>query len=90
MTSPESEDDVRRVVEGDPGRWKEFPTASFVERYAENLTGVRWVLFYEGGRPDLIAYAEARDFTKELIIYHRTGGDAAIRGLLNEPSPDAR
>lgn len=88
MTTRESRDEVQTVVAGTPTDWMRFPDAGFVERHAQNLTGVHWVVFLEQGGTDLLAYADAREFTRELIIYLHTGGGAAVRKILNEPSAD--
>lgn len=66
-------------------KWKTF---SAEQPYLVNLNvssgQVLWVLFYDHSNQNLIGFAEAQAFTRELMVYHRLGKHKEIEDILNK------
>lgn len=85
LTSERTLDVVSEVVDTH-SQWESFDAANlYVQAFSENIAHVRWVLFYQQDK--LIAFANAKDFARELSVYHRAGEDGRISGILNRRTP---
>lgn len=67
------------------GTWDSFDAESV---YLENIPFVgsrlRWVLFYDKEPSNLVAFAEADEFTRELMTYRRANRNDQVRNVLND------
>lgn len=69
--------------------WHNFPAEEiYLEAFAPNMAHLQWVLFYDVPRQLPVAYAEAQNFTQELMVYHRLKQHNKIDELLNAGRPN--
>lgn len=86
LTSKTTRADLEAVVT-DGNQWKTFNAEQF---YLVNLNQdsaqVQWVLFYDQSAQNLVGFADAQAFIRELMAYHRLGKHEEIEAILNHPS----
>jgi hypothetical protein len=88
LTNSETKRYIRQeVIEG--LRWESFPDREFIDRFKVPNPDVDYVLFYHGDQKNLIAYADARLFASELMLYAQTGGKAIIESVFNRKYPES-
>jgi hypothetical protein len=91
MTNQETKRDIETVINNfyhNPDTILNFPDSSVLKRFSDGNGGIKWVVFLKETGGQLIAYADARSFTKELTIHYRLGDREYIRRLLNKPDPN--
>lgn len=78
-----------RFIQGLPPPEKfEFPSKEFFKKFRIPEPEVKYVLFFDGTNNQLIGYAPAILFAKELLVYLETGNQSTIENILNNPSMD--
>ncbi len=65
--------------------WDTFPQGDFVEEYGVEPPIVDCVLFYD--QEELVAFADAAAFVKELYFLQRRGRHAEVKDVLNNQNP---
>jgi flagellar basal body-associated protein FliL len=77
-------------VVGRHDEWHSFPAEEiYLKTFSPQTAHLQYVLFYDVARQLPVAYAEAQEFTQELMVYHRLKQHAKIDALLNSRSPNA-
>lgn len=86
LTSKNTRNDVGAVMD-DRSKWDSFdPVPLYLKNFEQDTKKIRWVLFYDGSERNLVGFADAEAFTRELIVYHRLGKHKEVEKLLNQPS----
>jgi len=87
LTGPATGDDIFQVVEN-YDLWHSFSAEEiFLKSYAQNQQHLQMVLIYSGDSPIPVAYASAREFSQELMVYHRLGQHQQLDDLFNTANP---
>ena len=77
LTDAATSEDIKPIIQGGPQRWEAFPHAGeFFKEHGHLLTKpvesgdqrIGYILFYSGP-DDLIGYADAMAFARELLVY---------------------
>jgi hypothetical protein len=86
LTSTATRADLEAVVTHG-SQWKSFNAEQL---YLVNLNQasaqLQWVLFYDQSAQNLVGFADAQDFIRELMTYHSLGKHEEIEDILNHPS----
>ncbi|MFX0201601.1 MAG: hypothetical protein ACFFCW_36255 [Candidatus Hodarchaeota archaeon] len=77
-------------IVGERDKWKVFPDNEFIKQFGIAPDAVQYVLFYDRNPSNMIGYADAKDFVKELLLYRSLGQSQKIETLFNSPQDDAR
>ena len=88
LTGPATGDDIYPIVE-DYDRWHDFPGEEiFLKTYAPNRHHLQMVLIYSGDSTIPVAFTPAREFSQQLMVYHRLGQHEMLDDLFNTNSPE--
>lgn len=87
LTGPDTGDDIFQIVQ-EYDRWHSFSAEEiFLQNFAKNSHHLQMVLIYSGDAPIPVAFAPAREFSQELMVYHRLGQHQQLDDLFNTTSP---
>jgi len=85
LTSKATQADLQEIVT-DGSQWKSFNAEQFyLVNLNQNSAQVQWLLFYDQSAQNLVGFADAQSFIRELIAYHRLGKHKEIEDILNHP-----
>ena len=91
LTNEESRTAIKDIMEKGKERgpivWNKFPSDEFIKQFVE-IKGNMWILFFDRGFNNLVAYADAQSFVKELLLYRSLGQSDTIMTLLNTRDPN--
>lgn len=65
-----------------------FPTEEFLRRFQIPVPEIKYVLFFDDKSNLLLGYAHAGLFSKELLVYLKTGEQRTIENILNKIDVD--
>lgn len=89
LTSPSTKNSLRNIAI-DYQQWTQFKAEKiYLSAFARQNTHIQWILFYDGVTKKPIAYAAAREFAQELMVYHRLKQHQAVNEVLNRAGTDA-
>ena len=71
-------------------KWKTFPSDAFIRDYGPVEPLVKYVIFYSGDENELLGFAEASMFIKEMLLYNQMGMYPKIEEILNTPGMATR
>jgi hypothetical protein len=65
--------------------WETFPSDAFIKGYGPVEPLVKYVIFFDGNRNQLLGFADASLFIKEMLLYNQMGMYHRIEEILNVP-----
>jgi len=65
--------------------WDKFPSGAFINGYGPIEPLVKYVIFYNRNQNQLLGFADASMFIKEMLLYNQMGMYAEIEEILNDP-----
>ncbi len=89
LTGEATRGGLEHIVKGQRP-WEDFPAEEFyIEAFRPDTAHIQWVLFHDGRTRRPVAYADAKTFTQELMVYHRLKKHRDINTLLRASGQDA-
>jgi hypothetical protein len=83
LTSEATSDSLKDVIKK-RSAWHNFSAQEiYLKAFTKHSAHLNWVLFYDKTTKKLSAFAEAKEFTQELIVYHNLKQHGRINDLLN-------
>ena len=77
---------VLEAIVSNGSTWQSFNAEQlYLANLAQPATQAQWVLFYDQSEQNLVGFADAHAFVRELMVYHRLGRQHEIEAVLNEP-----
>lgn len=86
LTNSQTESLIRSVISRGPPGWAAFPEDTFTDEHGFPEPSVKYVLIYDGTSRKLIGYADAKLFTRELLLYKNAGKRKLVEDALNRGS----
>ncbi len=65
--------------------WNKFPSGAFIRDYGPIEPLVKYVIFFNMNQNQLLGFADASMFIKEMLLYNQMGMYAQIEEILNVP-----
>lgn len=88
LTGASNRNEISRVVRSF-NKWETFPAEkNFFKVFFSKQARIQWILFFDGTTQKPVAYAPAKEFARELMLYHNTKQHRRINKLLNNSGPD--
>lgn len=86
LTSKATQADLQEIVT-DGSQWKSFNAEQlYLVNLNQDSAQVQWILFYDKSTQNLVGFADAQTFVRELMAYHRLGKHKEIEDILNHSS----
>jgi len=73
---------IQAVLREDPSAWEKFPDETMMNILGDTTASVKYVLFYDRVVGNLVGYADASLFLKELLLYREQQKQKDIQNLL--------
>lgn len=87
LTSRENRGQLNQIISTHRA-WEKFEAEElFLKAFSSDNIHLEWILFFNKTNPTPIAYAPAKEFARQLMVYHRLGKHREINRLLNGHGP---
>jgi hypothetical protein len=83
-------DNIFNLLKSGSERWETFPSDAFIKDYGPVDPLVKYVIFFDGNQNQLLGFADASMFMKEMLLYNQMGMYNRIEEILNVPGKATR
>lgn len=83
-------DNIFNLLKSGSESWSKFPSSAFIKGYGPIELLVKYVIFYNRNQNQLLGFADASMFIKEMLLYNQMDMYARIEDILNVPGMATR